>query len=184
MTSIKQALTYVLTTRLIMLLIYGDLMKALCLFSLAVVAMGSGDITTQSIFCQCSGFFLQYGTETSGKILALIYHHLLTMTCCRLRCSCHCSTQCPTSVSSVETNPLRWLVSIPVLCVPGCSCPSKPHVWPCFPQPPLGLYVPRSVLLASSETILVSPGTPMGSSLFDCRHHPGPRSRNLCSCRV
>ncbi|OAG10152.1 uncharacterized protein CC84DRAFT_1084288 [Paraphaeosphaeria sporulosa] len=54
--------------RLIMLLIFGDLMKALWLFLQAVVSLARGTIITESAFCQSSGFFVQFGTEESDRI--------------------------------------------------------------------------------------------------------------------
>lgn len=49
-----------------MLLIFGDMVKAMSLFLLAIVSIEHGAIKTESAFCQSSGFFLQFGTETSG----------------------------------------------------------------------------------------------------------------------
>ncbi|KAF2659202.1 hypothetical protein K491DRAFT_558533, partial [Lophiostoma macrostomum CBS 122681] len=53
--------------QLIMLVIWGDVMKAIWLFLFAVISIGQGTVYTNSAFCQASGFLLQYGTETSGK---------------------------------------------------------------------------------------------------------------------
>jgi putative hemolysin len=53
--------------RLIMVLLYGNLMKATWYFIFAVVSMARGMINTESSFCQASGFLVQYGTETSGQ---------------------------------------------------------------------------------------------------------------------
>jgi hypothetical protein len=49
-----------------MLLIFGDLMKAMWLFLQAIVSIARGTIVTKSAFCQFSGFFVQFGTEQSG----------------------------------------------------------------------------------------------------------------------
>lgn len=56
-------------TRLIMLLIYGDLMKTSWLFIFAIVSIVRGTVKTNSSFCQASGFLVQYGMETSGKAI-------------------------------------------------------------------------------------------------------------------
>jgi hypothetical protein len=53
-------------TRLIMLLVFGDLMKAMWLFLQAVISLARGTIDTLSAFCQFSGFLVQFGTEQSG----------------------------------------------------------------------------------------------------------------------
>ncbi|KAF1846645.1 uncharacterized protein K460DRAFT_127804 [Cucurbitaria berberidis CBS 394.84] len=58
--------------RLIMLLIYGDLMRATWFFIFAVVAVVRGAVRTESAFCQSSGFFIQYGTETSDYAVLVI----------------------------------------------------------------------------------------------------------------
>jgi hypothetical protein len=53
--------------RLIMLLIYGDFMRATWYFVFAVVSLAQGTVRTESSFCQSSGFLIQYGKETSGE---------------------------------------------------------------------------------------------------------------------
>jgi hypothetical protein len=53
-------------TRLIVLLVYGDLMRASWFFVAAVVMLARCTVKTSSSFCQSSGFLIQYGTETSG----------------------------------------------------------------------------------------------------------------------
>ncbi|KAF1839439.1 hypothetical protein BDW02DRAFT_473365, partial [Decorospora gaudefroyi] len=55
--------------RLIMLLIYGDLMRASWFFIAAVVMLVHGSVRTASSFCQSSGFFIHYGTETISSEL-------------------------------------------------------------------------------------------------------------------
>jgi len=50
-----------------MLLIFGDLMKAMWLFLQAVASIARGTIVTESAFCQASGFLVQIGTEASGQ---------------------------------------------------------------------------------------------------------------------
>jgi G protein-coupled receptor GPR1 len=54
---------------LIMLLVYGDVMRSLWYFVFAAYTLSRGTVKTESRFCQVSGFFIQYGTETSGKSL-------------------------------------------------------------------------------------------------------------------
>jgi hypothetical protein len=54
-------------TRLIMLLVFGDLVRSTFLFLHSVVSIARGTVMTESAFCQAGGFFVQYGTETSGK---------------------------------------------------------------------------------------------------------------------
>ncbi|KAF1964586.1 hypothetical protein BU23DRAFT_492045 [Bimuria novae-zelandiae CBS 107.79] len=61
--------------RLIMLLIFGDLMKAMWLFLLAAVSLARGKIVTESVFCQTSGFLVQFGTETSDYAVLVIALH-------------------------------------------------------------------------------------------------------------
>ncbi|PVI03545.1 hypothetical protein DM02DRAFT_246709 [Periconia macrospinosa] len=61
--------------RLIMLLIFGDMMKATWMFLFAVVSIARGKVYTESAFCQASGFLVQYGTETSDyAVLAIAIH--------------------------------------------------------------------------------------------------------------
>ncbi|KAL6710024.1 G protein-coupled receptor gpr1 [Coniothyrium glycines] len=60
--------------RLIMLLIYGDVMRATWYFVYAGSALARGQVGTESAFCQSSGFFIQYATETSdyaGLVIAV-----------------------------------------------------------------------------------------------------------------
>ena len=55
-----------------MLLIFGDLMKAMWLSVLGVVSIARGTVATESAFCQASGFLVQFGTETSGQRYSII----------------------------------------------------------------------------------------------------------------
>ncbi|EFQ86956.1 hypothetical protein PTT_17753 [Pyrenophora teres f. teres 0-1] len=64
--------------RLIMLLVYGDLMRASWFFIASVVMLVHGTVRTESAFCQSSGFLIQYGTETSGKMAELDFVQFLT----------------------------------------------------------------------------------------------------------
>ncbi|KAF9739645.1 hypothetical protein PMIN06_011951 [Paraphaeosphaeria minitans] len=64
--------------RLIMLLIFGDLMKAMWLLLQAVVSIARGTIVTESAFCQSSGFLVQFGTEASDfAVLCIAVHSAL-----------------------------------------------------------------------------------------------------------
>ncbi|KAF2451380.1 hypothetical protein P171DRAFT_400850 [Karstenula rhodostoma CBS 690.94] len=64
--------------RLIMLLIFGDLMKAIWLFLQAVVSIARGTTVTESAFCQTSGFLVQFGTEESDfSVLCIAVHSAL-----------------------------------------------------------------------------------------------------------
>ncbi|KAK3202930.1 hypothetical protein GRF29_154g1226769 [Pseudopithomyces chartarum] len=61
-----------------MLLIFGDLMKAMWLSVLGVVSIARGTVATESAFCQASGFLVQFGTETSDySVLAIAIHSAL-----------------------------------------------------------------------------------------------------------
>lgn len=55
--------------RLIMLLVLGDLVRAMWYFVHAIVSVGHGAISTSSPFCQTSGFMVQWGTEATGTFL-------------------------------------------------------------------------------------------------------------------
>ncbi|KAF1955716.1 hypothetical protein CC80DRAFT_78023 [Byssothecium circinans] len=61
--------------RLLMLLIFGDLMKASWLFLFGVVSIFRGTVYTESAFCQAAGFLVQYGTETSDYAVLVIAIH-------------------------------------------------------------------------------------------------------------
>jgi hypothetical protein len=50
-----------------MLLIYGDLTRSIWYFAFAAYSLARGTVKTESRFCQASGFFTQYGTESSGE---------------------------------------------------------------------------------------------------------------------
>jgi hypothetical protein len=50
-----------------MLLVYGDVMRSFWYFVFSIITIGRGPINTKSRLCQSSGFFIQYGTETSGE---------------------------------------------------------------------------------------------------------------------
>jgi hypothetical protein len=69
--SVSQPFTYIFRAdaaqRLIMLLVYGDLMRSIWYFVFAIYAMARGTLKTESKLCQASGFLIQYGTETSGQ---------------------------------------------------------------------------------------------------------------------
>ncbi|CAI6275947.1 unnamed protein product [Periconia digitata] len=61
--------------RLIILLIYGDMIKTMWIFAFALASITRGTIYTESPFCQASGFLVQYGTETSDyAVLAIAVH--------------------------------------------------------------------------------------------------------------
>ncbi|KAF2032643.1 hypothetical protein EK21DRAFT_60163 [Setomelanomma holmii] len=51
--------------RLVMLLLFGDLTRAIWYFVFSVYSLVRGTVKTQSGLCQSSGFFIQYGTETT-----------------------------------------------------------------------------------------------------------------------
>ncbi|KAH7068839.1 G protein-coupled glucose receptor regulating Gpa2-domain-containing protein [Paraphoma chrysanthemicola] len=64
--------------RLIMFLIYGDLMRNTWYFVFAVYSLARGRVQTESKFCQSSGFLTQYGTETSDyAVLVMAIHSAL-----------------------------------------------------------------------------------------------------------
>jgi hypothetical protein len=50
-----------------MLLIYGDLMRSTWYLISSIYSLARDTVTTNSRFCLSSGFFIQYGTESSGK---------------------------------------------------------------------------------------------------------------------
>ncbi|KAH7089068.1 G protein-coupled glucose receptor regulating Gpa2-domain-containing protein [Paraphoma chrysanthemicola] len=64
--------------RLIMCLVYGDLMRNTWYFVFAMYSLARGRVQTESKFCQCSGFLIQYGTETSDyAVLVMAIHSAL-----------------------------------------------------------------------------------------------------------
>lgn len=168
--------------RLIMHLIFGDLMKALWLFLQAIISISLGTIPTESAFCQASGFFVQFGTEVSGKLEREQHpRHLLTL-CRRLCCALHCCAQCVASVPTIEHSPLGRPVPLPALCAFRCHCSSRYHGLPGVHQSAMGLHVAGTLLLASVATVLVSTGAAMDPPLSDYYSHHRPRSCDLCSC--
>lgn len=50
-----------------MLLVYGDLTRSIGYFVFAVYSLARGTVKSESNFCQASGWFIQYGAETSGE---------------------------------------------------------------------------------------------------------------------
>ncbi|KAF2492008.1 hypothetical protein BU16DRAFT_422080, partial [Lophium mytilinum] len=60
--------------RLIMLLIFGDLMKSAWYFIFAIASFRH-NVDTKTPFCQASGFFIQYGTETCDYAVLVIAVH-------------------------------------------------------------------------------------------------------------
>ena len=54
-------------------------MRGSWFFIAAVVMLVRGTVRTESAFCQASGFFIQYGAETSGMMADLHTLHLLTI---------------------------------------------------------------------------------------------------------
>lgn len=50
-----------------MLLVWGDLTRCTFYFVFAIFSLARGTVKTQTRFCQASGWFIQYGAETSGK---------------------------------------------------------------------------------------------------------------------
>ncbi|KAF2829267.1 hypothetical protein CC86DRAFT_403913 [Ophiobolus disseminans] len=64
--------------RLIMLLVYGDLTRSVWYFVFAVFSLARGTVKTETNFCQASGFFIQYGAETSDyAVLVMAVHSAL-----------------------------------------------------------------------------------------------------------
>ncbi|KAH6614204.1 G protein-coupled glucose receptor regulating Gpa2-domain-containing protein [Boeremia exigua] len=61
--------------RLIMILIYGDLMRGAWLFVFATISLARGTVKTGSTFCQVSGFLVQYGTQTSDYAVLVMAVH-------------------------------------------------------------------------------------------------------------
>jgi G protein-coupled receptor GPR1 len=59
--------TLLIASRLIMLLLDGDLTRATAYFVFAVASQAQEAVRTKTAFCQLSGLFIKYGTETSGK---------------------------------------------------------------------------------------------------------------------
>jgi Na+/melibiose symporter-like transporter len=53
--------------RLIVLLFYGDLVRATWYFVFTSVSLGRGTVKSASAFCQSSGFLMQYGETTCGE---------------------------------------------------------------------------------------------------------------------
>jgi G protein-coupled receptor GPR1 len=53
--------------RLIMLLVFGDVTRSIWYFVFSIYVIARGNIESESKLCQASGFFIQYGTEISGK---------------------------------------------------------------------------------------------------------------------
>ena len=67
-----------LTTRalsLIMLMIQGNLCRAIWLVTYPAVALAQGPILTESVLCQMSGFLVAFGTEAVGMLLAPLPMH-------------------------------------------------------------------------------------------------------------
>lgn len=56
-------------SRLIIILVYGDLMRSCAYFSFGVYSLTKGAVETRTAFCQASGFFIQYGAETTGACI-------------------------------------------------------------------------------------------------------------------
>lgn len=50
-----------------MLVICGDLIRGFCFVVGAIVMLARGRVESTSAYCQSSGFFIAFGTETSGK---------------------------------------------------------------------------------------------------------------------
>ncbi|KAF3042818.1 hypothetical protein E8E11_000123 [Didymella keratinophila] len=61
--------------RLVMILIYGDLMRGTWLFVFAIISLARGSVRTGSTFCQVSGFLVQYGTQTSDYAVFVMALH-------------------------------------------------------------------------------------------------------------
>ncbi|EOA87030.1 uncharacterized protein SETTUDRAFT_115758, partial [Exserohilum turcica Et28A] len=61
--------------RLVVILIYGDLVRASCYFVAAIATLVNAHVDNDSAFCQASGFFILYGTETSDFAVLVIAIH-------------------------------------------------------------------------------------------------------------
>lgn len=173
-------LTVLMPIRLIMLLIFGDSMKAIWLFMLGVVSIERGTIVTESAFCQSSGFLVHFGTEISGEQFC-VFFQVVTDKFRRLCGARDCNTQRASGVRTRHDHSLRWplFVSLPSLYWRGCfSCHNG---WSCFSQFSVGLHVPGSFLLSSLETILVSFGTTMDPEIPHRRHHSWSCNCHLCT---
>ncbi|KAL5115663.1 G protein-coupled glucose receptor regulating Gpa2 C-term [Pleosporales sp. CAS-2024a] len=60
--------------RLIMLLIFGDVVRSVWYFVFSAYTF-THTVTTSSTFCQASGFFIQYGTETNDYAVLVVAIH-------------------------------------------------------------------------------------------------------------
>ncbi|KAJ9669566.1 G protein-coupled receptor gpr1 [Coniosporium apollinis] len=111
--------------KLIMLLVLGDLVRAMWYFVHAIVSVGHGAISTSSPFCQTSGFMVQWGTEaTAMQILLPIFRASNSDGLFRWR---HWVYLCIVSVSTLMSglafvNPHDAFVSNG----PFCSLPIRP----------------------------------------------------------
>ena len=174
------------TGRLIMLLIYGDLMRSTWLFLFAVISIARGTIYTQSSLCQASGFLVQYGTETSGQYSfsdstrnsdrVVIYH--------RLCCSCHGNTQRASGFPAFNSFSERRPVSLQSLHICRRFLHSCSNVQFGLHKSLLGLYVPGRLLFAPFASILVSSCTCLDSEVLDRHHHSRSCRRNLRTRRL
>ncbi|KAJ4989128.1 plasma membrane g-protein coupled receptor [Stagonosporopsis vannaccii] len=61
--------------RLVMILIYGDLMRGTWLFVFSIISLARGTVKTGTTFCQVSGFLVQYGTQTSDYAVFVMAIH-------------------------------------------------------------------------------------------------------------
>jgi len=53
-----------------MILIFGDLVRSFFLVLHTIVSIAGDTVTTETSYCQASGYFVHYGTETSGQSLS------------------------------------------------------------------------------------------------------------------
>lgn len=58
--------------RLIMLHVMGGFVRELWYLIFSIIILGGADVTTQSPVCQVSGFFINFGSEVTGKAVLRI----------------------------------------------------------------------------------------------------------------
>ena len=158
---------------LIILLIVSDGFKSLWYIVYPLVSFHSGIPPTNSTICQASGFFIALGTEASGQS-ANVFSDLQSVTKWLYR-FCHLDHRCPYRSLHFQNPSLgrgSWHILPSVLCLRWLDRFSCAHGFSCLRQPNGTIYRNEYILHATCQTVLVSLGIELDSSLhYPWDHH-------------
>lgn len=147
-----------------MLLIQSDMFKALWFMIYPIVTFIHGPVSSESRFCQVSGFFISIGIEASGMGRPIERFGGIDWLC-RYCCPDDCYPFCTVHFQTQSYPGRRRPISISKHSICHLACNTRPTGVVGFHQQGQRLRNGWNILLSSSTAILVSISPHMGSSL-------------------